>query len=167
MDNFELLYEAYHTATYSNDRSTQNGCLLVDDGEIIARVCNDIPRGVKVTEERLTKRPDKYWYSEHAERAAIYYAAKYGIRTAGTIMVCCWAPCPDCARAIVLGGLSELVTHKQALDRSHDQWKENTKVGINILKEAGVEVTIIDGKVTGVNGRQPIKLLHGRELWEP
>ena len=44
------------------------------------------------------QRPTKYMFFEHAERNAIFTAARHGIRTDGAIIYVQALPCVDCAR---------------------------------------------------------------------
>jgi len=158
----DLLKQAYEYAKQSNDMSTQNAAFLVDeDGKIYVKEMNRFPDGVKETAERW-ERPLKYKFVEHAERNAIYTAAREGIATNGLTMVCPWAPCSDCARAIIQSGLKKLITHFEAYDRSPDRWKPDIDIAIGKLKESGsVEVVYFRGKV-GVLGMR-----HSGELWNP
>ncbi len=155
-----LLKIAYLEAQKSTNPSTQNGAVLVDDeGNVILSAVNSFPDKVAETEERQTK-PLRHKFSVHAERNVIFRAARLGIKTEGLIMVCPWAACSDCAQAIIQAGLKRLVTHKQALDRS-GHWKEDIELALSMLREAGVELIIFDGKIgTG-------KVLRSGEFWEP
>lgn len=145
---------AYHLALLSPDLSTQNGAVISDNlGHVIACGWNTFPAGVTISSQRLS-RPDKYLFTEHAERAAIYQAAKFGLPTQGKCMVCCWAACTDCARAIIDSGITTLVRHKQASDRSNTKWLESIEVADVMLHEAGIEIIDYDGKVaTGLTIR--------------
>ena len=52
-----------------------------------------------------------FYPSEHAEKRAIYRAAKDGVSTEdGTIFLSEWFPCEDCAKAIIESGLIRLIT---------------------------------------------------------
>ena len=157
----ELLRSAYLKARESYDPSTQNAALLVDhNGVIKIADINRFPDGVEVTAERL-QRPLKYKYIEHAERNVIYSAARLGIKTDGLIMVCPWAACTDCARAIIQSGIKILVTHKEAHDRSPDFWRDEIEIAFQDFKEAHVEVIMWSGKVGVCN------VLHSGKLWNP
>ncbi|MEK7498629.1 MAG: deaminase [Patescibacteria group bacterium] len=156
-----LLRMAYTIARQSHDPSTQNGALLIDDnGVILGRDYNQFPYGVQETPARW-ERPLKYKVIEHAERNVIFQLARIGISTDGLTMVCPWAPCSDCARAIIQSGLARLVTHKQAHDRSPEFWRKEIDVAFEMLHEAGVDVVMYDGEV-GVIG-----VLHSGQLWNP
>ena len=129
-------------------------------GTIVAVGINEFPAGVRYISERW-ERPLKYKIIEHAERNVIYNAAKRGIATNGLIMVCPWAACSDCARAIIQAGVKMLITHKQAHDRSPDFWRKEIEVAFEMLNEAKVEIVMYDG-VVGVSG-----VLHSGQLWNP
>lgn len=152
-----LLKIAYGKAQESTNPSTQNGAVLVDDkGNVVLSAVNSFPDGVAETQERQTK-PLRYKFSVHSERNVLYRAARLGIKTEGLTMVCPWAACSDCAQAIIQTGIKRLVVHKQALDRS-DKWQENIELAFKMLREAGVEIIVFDGKI-GVG-----KILRGGEF---
>ncbi len=160
LDWRELLKAAYVKAQESRNPSTQNGAVLVNDtGEILVAAANPFPDNVTMTKERELK-PLRYKFGVDAERNVLYKAAKAGIKTEGLIMVCPWAACSECAQAIIQTGIKLLVTHKQALDRS-GRWAEDIKVAFDMLREAGVEIIVYDGKI-GVG-----KILRSGEYWEP
>ena len=157
----QLLQISYNKAKSSPDPSTQNAALLVNDaGSIIAKAVNEFPYGVKYTPERW-ERPLKYKIIEHAERNVLFQLAKTGLETNGLIMVCPWAACSDCARAIIQCGVKQLITHKQAHDRSPDFWRQEIEVAFIMLQEANVNVVMYDGLV-GVEG-----VLHSGQRWNP
>jgi len=160
----ELLKFAYEKAKLSPDPSTQNAAVLVDvTGDDYLKMAYDInrfPRNVVMTPERW-ERPLKYKYVEHAERNVIYQAARLGIATNGLTMICPWAACTDCARAIIEAGIKRLVTHRQAHDRSPEFWKKEIEIAFQDFKEAHVEVVMWSGKV-GVDN-----VLHTGVLWNP
>lgn len=160
-DIVKLLKESYAEALKSPDPSTQNGAVLIDNANrVIVKDHNRFPDGVKYLPERW-ERPGKYKYIEHAERNVVFAAARLGIPTDGLTMVCGWAACSDCARAIVQSGISRLVTHKQAYDRSPAFWLDEIKHAYDILKEGNVELVMYDGQVDA----EPI--LHSGQLWKP
>jgi len=157
----ELLKTAYLEAQKSTNISTQNSALLVDDNQnIILSAVNSFPDGVKENTERQNDKSIRYKYSVHAERNVIYLATKKGIKTEGFTMVCPWATCSDCAQAIIQSGVKRLVTHKQALEKS-GHWQEDIEFAFNMLREAGVEIIIFDGKINVG------KILRSGKYWEP
>lgn len=158
-----LLRWAYGLALKSKDPSTQNAAVLVNDagGLVLVEGLNSFPEGVLETKERW-ERPLKYEFVEHAERNVIFQAAREGVKTAGLTMVCPWAACTNCARAIVQSGIKRLVVHRQAIDRSPKFWSETIVIASTILKEGRVEVIVYDGKIGGVPG-----VRHSGNLWNP
>jgi deoxycytidylate deaminase len=152
------------------DPSTQNAAVLIEPyemdepgGKVYSETyaINQFPYGVHALPERW-ERPLKYRYVEHAERGAIYKAARYGIPTEELVMVCPWMACTDCARALILAGIPMLVTHKQAYDRSPTSWIDDLKIAKQMLSEAGVSVEMVDAPKLGA---PPV--LHSGEVWEP
>jgi len=152
MDVKELLRRAYqHAMKHATDPSTQNGALIINDqGEILAHGANHFPRGVQEKPERW-ERPAKYQYVEHAERGAIYDAAREGVRTSGKIMVCPWFACTDCARAIIEARIMLVIGHQSPNDWTPEHWKESIKVAWDMLREANVALKWYEGKISDDN----------------
>ena len=129
-------------AGWSKDRSRQVGCVIVaSDNSLRSIGFNGFPRGLNDDHDHRHERPAKYFWTEHAERNAIYAAARNGIPLAGCRMYLPWFPCVDCARAIVQAGISELVSLTP--DFSDPQWGEGFRVSVDLLEEAGVAVRFI------------------------
>ena len=128
MTTESYLRNAYCLARQSRDPSNQNGSTLVSaDNEIIGTGNNNFPIGVVFTKERSEVRPDKYRYFEHAERAAIYQAARAGSKVFGSTMFVPWAACCDCARAIINSGVLTVVSVTYVVSRSsHRRWPHET-----------------------------------------
>lgn len=157
------LQEAYRTAALSPDPSTQNGALLLQGGSIALKAFNGFPPGVENLPERLYDRAIKYRFIEHAERAVIYRAIRDGFKLQNKTMVCPWAACADCARAIVGVGIEVLYVHKEALEYGSDgRWDNNIFAGMQILEEGGVPVMFYEGKVGG-----GITIRRNGKLWAP
>lgn len=134
-----------HAAAFSTDDRTQNGAILMDRYSSFAYGANHLPAGVKNTTERWNW-PAKGLYVEHAERNAIYDAARRGEKTAGSTMYCPWFACADCARAIIQCGIVRVVgcTNGNICD---GRWKESVEAGIEMLQEAGVECVWIEQRL--------------------
>ena len=136
---------AIQQALNSPDPSTQNGAVLVSNGILRNETSawNSFPNGV-YTDENRWQRPQKYHYVEHAERNAIYNAARQGISTNGSTLVCVWAACSDCARAIIQSGISELITINTNDDETDQRWKESNQFGLEMLNEVGIKIVKLD-----------------------
>lgn len=137
MNEIDYLRQACQFAAISSqDGRTQNGAVLVTKTRAICAV-NAFPAGVAATEERRSA-PEKYLFIEHAERAAIYRAASLGVSTAGASLYCPWFACCDCARAIIMAGISEVVGLVSLRNATPERWQENIKLAEKMLAEAGV-----------------------------
>jgi dCMP deaminase len=135
-----LRIAASEAAAGSHDLHTQNGAILVPRGQSYACVgVNRTPDGVWAAADRLA-RPAKYDYIEHAERSAIYRAAKIGTPTAGSTLYCLWFACADCARAIISAGVREVVGHVATREATPDRWVPRIALGESMLREAGVSM---------------------------
>ncbi len=164
MNYQELLREAYTWAERaSDDRSTRNGAILVKHNQMIPLLAgaNRFPARSLVGDEANHARPRKYAFTEHAERDVIYLAAKSGLQTDGLVMVCPWACCAECARAIAISGITQVIAHKQAHDMSPERWQQPIEDGKEILQACGVKYTLYDGKIGQVDN-----LFNGRN-WCP
>lgn len=161
-----LLLVTYAVAAEkSPDPSTQNAAsLYTSSGALISAGINEFPRGVQYLDERW-ERPLKYKIIEHAERNAIYYAARWGHDVDECTMVSPWAACTDCARAIIQAGVKRLVRHQQASDRSPAFWHEDIVVADQMLHEAGVEIVNVNWSFAE-HGRL-LAVRHSGETWNP
>lgn len=130
-------------ATRSKDRSTKVGCVLVGpDNEVVSTGYNSFPRGINDDVPERHERPEKYKWTEHAERNAIYNAARVGTPTKGTRAYLPWFPCMDCARAMVQAGVVEVVGIKP--DLTDPRWGEDFARAETLFAEAGVAVRFVE-----------------------
>src|SRR5271163_1776390 len=131
----------------SPNRVRQVGSVLVarDGTEITA--CNTFPEGVRDIDERHAG-DGRFIWMEHAERHAIFEAARRGIATAGARLTTTFFPCIDCARAIVDSGIACLDTPSPAFD--DPVWGASFERSEIILKEGGVEIRIVEADAAEV-----------------
>ena len=129
----------------SKDNNTQIGAVIVgQDKEIVSTGYNSFPRGIDDNKTDRQKKPEKYFWFEHAERNAIYNAARIGVSTKGcTIYLTCDIPCADCARGIINAGIIKIFAKKDAGAKSK-KWDESAERSMQMFKEAGVEVEWYD-----------------------
>lgn len=129
--------------TWSKDRSARTGCVIVGPDRLLrASGYNGFARGIDDDLNERHERPAKYSWTEHAERNAIYNAARLGIAVVGCTAYVNWFPCADCARAIVQAGMSRLVGLKP--DHTDERWGADFEFATAMLEESGVEISLYD-----------------------
>lgn len=127
-------------ASLSKDKSTQVGAVIIGpDGEGGPWGYNGAPRNLSYDEIDIIDRDLKLLTFEHAERNAIYAAARRGYATKDGLMVVTHHPCCDCARAIIQSGITTVVYRKPE-DAFAQRWAVNLDVSRGMLKEAGVKL---------------------------
>ena len=142
LDIDRLLDQAIAAARTSPSRPRKVGASLVlADGVTTLVACNDFPAGVRDLEARHTH-PERLLWIEHAERNAIFAAARAGYATAGATLVATFHPCADCARAIVQAGIVHL--HTMAPDFDDPLWGDAFRCSRAILEEGGVRVVYLE-----------------------
>ena len=136
---------AHNVKLKSKDERTQVGAVIVGkDKEIVSTGYNSFPRGIEDNRKERQERPEKYFWFEHAERNAIYNAARIGVSTKGcTIYLTCGIPCSDCARGIINAGITRIFCER-ASGPSSTIWSEHAERSWEMLEEAGVNVQFYD-----------------------
>jgi dCMP deaminase len=141
----KFLQLAFNIAEWSKDRSTKVGCVIVGPNhEILTTGYNGMCRGVNDYLECRHERPAKYMWFEHAERNAIFNAARVGIPLDGSILYCASAmsgpPCVDCCRALIQSGVTRVVGSIGDDDPNkwNERWKDSMKVSVEMFKECGI-----------------------------
>ena len=131
-------------AQKSKDPSTKVGCVIVNGhNAILSTGYNGLPRNVMEQPARY-ERPAKYRWTEHAERNAIYNAARHGISLDGaTLFVTGLPPCADCARAIIQCGIKEVCVCVPADSSASARWADETEISRIMFQEAGVAMMFI------------------------
>jgi dCMP deaminase len=134
-----LLDTAIGVARNSPNRMRKVGAVLLPAGDPARAIhaWNTYPRGVQDTEERHLGNGRLIWM-EHAERNAIFAAARAGIATEGASLASTYFPCTDCARAIVQAGIRHV--HTLPPDESDPVWGASFGPSRRILEEGGVQM---------------------------
>lgn len=132
---------ALDAARESPNQVRQVGAVLstVDGSTITA--CNTFPDGVRDLPERH-EGDGRFVWMEHAERHAIFAAARGGIATAGARLTTTFFPCIDCARAIVDAGIVCVETPPPAFE--DPVWGQAFVRSSVILEEGGVAIRHVD-----------------------
>jgi len=155
--NWDLyfLHLAEVVAEKSCDTSLHVGCVIVGpDNEIRSTGYNGFCRGCEPNQKRLS-RPDKYDWTEHGERNAVYNAARIGtsLKNCTAYMVCIPrekgvnCPCLECTRALIQVGITTIVSWYTPSVQSKETtgtWRDKIKVSMQMLQEAGVSLRLIN-----------------------
>lgn len=151
--NWDQLYMTmcYLVGMRSLDEHTHVGSVIVDtDNVLVSTGYNSLPRRIEKDHsgKRLSREGgEKYFWLEHAERNAIYNAARRGTTLKGCKLYVPWTPCVDCARGIIQCGISEVIIHQNGQDfydkNTNGKWVEAHKRTQEMFEEAGVNVRYI------------------------
>jgi dCMP deaminase len=143
--DYRFMRLAQYLGTWSKDRSRRVGCVIIGpENDIRSTGYNGFPRDIDDSVEHRYERPLKYMWTEHAERNAIYNAARLGTPVGGCRMYLPWYPCIDCARAIVQCRISELIAIEP--DWNDPQWKDHFGVTRQLFSETELIVRFLDPK---------------------
>lgn len=126
----------------SKDQRRQIGVVVIGpDNAIRTTGYNSFPRGIDDSKQERQEKPEKFYFFAHAERNAIYSAAKTGVSLDGcTMIMTCGLPCADCAIAIIQSGIKKLWVNKDEQAGNNAMWIESTARSMQMFEEAGVEV---------------------------
>lgn len=98
----------------------------------------------------------KYIWMEHAERNAIYLAARRGVSTEGCTMFVELTPCVECARAIIQAGIVQVVINQErAAEYRGDRYSGEHSTAVAMLAEAGIAVRVVSPSAEVGKGKVP------------
>lgn len=134
---------AEQVANKSKDPQTKCGCVILgQDNQVLSTGYNGFPFGVDEPRGRWT-RPEKYRWVSHAERNAIYLAARSGTSLKGSRMYVSKSPmCGGCAIAAVQAGIDQV--YLKGTNDLSDKWDDEMSLVEQIFSEAGVELEVVD-----------------------
>lgn len=139
----------------SKDLSTQVAAVIISkDNGVISTGYNSFPRGIQDDVESRHERPAKYLYTEHAERNAIYAAAREGVRLDGSTMYITGGgiACADCARAIAQSGIKMAIGMDKKFE-GRGGWEVSCAAGEEIMIEAGVMLVFLNDQFVRVRAK--------------
>jgi dCMP deaminase len=133
-------------ASRSKDKHTKVGCVVVGpDNEIRSTGYNSLPSGVDDSRSERFERPEKYKWFEHADRNAIYNAARMGVSLNNCRMYLPFFPCIECTRGIIQVGINEVIIDQNKVEErmviNDSIYNEQNKISEEMLNEAGVKLT--------------------------
>lgn len=119
------------------------GCQIMHTDGSVTKSANQLPPNLS-TKISLSdsEDPNRYFWIEHAERAAIYKAVRNEKSLQGATMYLTRYPCSDCVRAIISIGIACLVvdSHLEADSR----WENHHLAAEELLKASTVDVRRAD-----------------------
>lgn len=143
MDKWDLKFieQARLVSEWSKDTNRKNGAVIVtDDNIVVSQGYNGFPIGCNDNDKTRYEAPKKYFFTEHAERNALYFAARLGVSLKGTRIYVTMFPCADCARGIIQSGVKKVIAPIPDID--HHKWGEHFKASLLMLEEANIEVVL-------------------------
>lgn len=121
-----LMHTAWVWASRSTCSRLDVGCVISRDGRILVQGYNGAPAGMP----HCTHDSDKpCTQAEHAERNAIAWAARNGVKLEGAEMHVTVSPCLSCAMTIVNAGVVKVMWAQEYRDRA----------GIQLLTAAHID----------------------------
>jgi dCMP deaminase len=112
-----------------------------DAGDTHPHFTGEAPPSEEVLSNRW-ERPAKYQWVEHAERNAIYNAARMGIPLKGCTAYITLAPCADCTRALIQAGISAV--YGPAFPEGEEYKDYGFDKSIIMLRETDTAYRVID-----------------------
>jgi dCMP deaminase len=120
------------------------GAVITLRGRVLAQSANVLPPRLKEHHVRVGNGiapEERYFFIEHAERAAIFKALLAGEDTRGSTIYCTRFPCSDCARSIVWAGITRAVLSSGYSEEV--RWIDSQRAAVKLLRQAGVTVRIL------------------------
>ena len=130
---------------WSEDNSRRVGAVIVGRANEVRSIgFNGLARGVSPDDKMRFSKDDgeKYYWFEHAERNAIFNAARVGTSTSGCSIYSTLFPCSDCVRAIIQSGITEINTFSPPEGDQH--FRRSFEVSIQMVLEADVLIRFFD-----------------------
>lgn len=141
--NIKFLSLALEISGWSKDKSYKIAAIIADkENVILSTGYNGFPINVDDSIEERYERPIKYKWTEHAERNAIYFAARKGVCIKDAIIYIPWYPCADCARGIIQSGLSKVVCFEPNFE--HEILGKDFAITKQMFTEANIEEEYVD-----------------------
>ena len=136
----------------SLDGHTHVGSVIVDsDNVLVSTGYNSLPRGIELDaeEKRISRENgEKYFWMEHAERNAIYNAARRGTTLKGCKLYVPWMPCSDCSRAIIQTGINEVIIHQNGQDfydkHTNGKWNDAYLRTKTMFAETNIKLRFVE-----------------------
>ena len=139
-DSFFLEQAHAVAATFSKDPDRKVGAVIYRDSYPLSFGYNGIIRGYP---DDLVFASDKLIYTEHAEKNAIFNAARNNINIMGASIACTFHPCHECARAIVQSGIKRLVCPPPSDEDMNGKWASSIDAATRMFSVCGINVFLV------------------------
>lgn len=129
----------------SKDTTKTSAIIVGPNHEIRSTGYNGAPRGFNDNDRTKFQKPEKYFWTEHAERNAIYNAARVGTSIDSCTMYVSHFPCVDCARGIINSGIKRVVVSNKNLNafaHTNSMYYEHKEKTIEMFKQCKVSLII-------------------------
>lgn len=137
--NAQFMQLAQVASTWSKDKSTQVGCVIVSpQKEILSMGYNGFPRGVDDNVPERHERPTKYEFVVHAEANALLNAGRNGTRLDGGVLYVTMPPCARCAGFIVQSGIKEVIYLEPEIQKQIPGWRDTLNISFTMFNESSV-----------------------------
>lgn len=145
---------ARHLTGWSPDRSRKTSAVIVDraDNILVSIGVNQFTPGVEESDESRHQRPEKYKWTEHAERNALFDAAAKGVSVRGCHIYLPWYPCAECARGISRAKIAEVVAIEP--DWNDPTYAAEFRIARTILEKGEVKVRFMAGEAPKQDGHK-------------
>ena len=141
----------YLAASKSKDERTHIGAVIVGkDNEIKSTGYNSFVRKLRDDVLERQKKPEKYFWFEHAERNAIYNATLIGTSLKGCKMYTNGIPCMDCARGVVQSGILEVIVDKRWNKTNKGEDLEHSSRTLKMFEEVSIKLRYWEGKLLNI-----------------
>jgi dCMP deaminase len=137
---------AYLVASKSKDRSIKVGAVAVGEGNtMLSMGYNGFVRYCDDEDAARHERPEKYFWTAHAELNVVCNAARTGTKLLDAVLYVTSHPCAECAKAIAQAGFKEVIIPSKEDDPfwkegRWGEWEENFNKAREILLAAHVRV---------------------------
>ncbi len=147
----KIYSRALTEASFSKDPSTKVGAIIFDSsGVIISTGYNGFARGVSDSISERYVRPEKYWWTCHAEFNAFMNSARVGSKVGGCFLFSTLPPCLTCANAAVQAGIKHVFTLLPEDFGFIERWAEHMARVPILFKEGGVGYTFLAVQTGGL-----------------
>lgn len=146
-ENIDLLRQTYiYWKENSDYESTWTWALIEKDWVVLVYWTNKLPKWIKL-EWKVQKWTPEEKILTHAERDAIYNAARSWIKLEWTNIYMPWIPCIDCSIWIIDSWIKKLVMHYSRVIKTPLDRVEKYKKSLDLLKKSDIKLIIVNDEI--------------------